>query len=238
MLSKDGHLMILHDITMDDTTNVAEVFPRRARKDGHYYAIDFTLNELKQLSVHERVNLKTGEVRYPKRFPLGQSHFEIATLEEEIELILGLNKSVGDDVGFYIELKKPEFHLREGFSIDDELLKVLAKYNITKVYIQCFHEKTLKALAKKTEIPLVLLLAENNWQESSSDYDYLKSRKGLEEISDYVAGIGPWIGSILDPELGGEDIIRNAHELGLVVHPYTFRRDELPKGYSYDELIE
>lgn len=47
VLSKDDHLIVMHDIYLDSTTNVADVFPGRARDDGHYYTIDFTLEELK-----------------------------------------------------------------------------------------------------------------------------------------------------------------------------------------------
>ena len=36
--SKDGVPMVLHDIHIDTTTDVAKVFPNRKRDDGRYYA--------------------------------------------------------------------------------------------------------------------------------------------------------------------------------------------------------
>ena len=42
IMSKDGVLMIMHDPVLDTTTDVAKKFPDRARKDGSFYAVDFT----------------------------------------------------------------------------------------------------------------------------------------------------------------------------------------------------
>jgi glycerophosphoryl diester phosphodiesterase len=53
-VSKDGVLVCLHDMTLEEVTNAEEVFPDRAREDGKWYAVDFTLAELKQLNVIER----------------------------------------------------------------------------------------------------------------------------------------------------------------------------------------
>ena len=52
--SRDGVLVVLHDIYLDDVTNVADRYPDRARSDGHFYVIDFDHAELASLRVHER----------------------------------------------------------------------------------------------------------------------------------------------------------------------------------------
>ncbi|MCT7144116.1 glycerophosphodiester phosphodiesterase family protein, partial [Salmonella enterica] len=49
VMTKDDHLVVLHDHYLDRVTDVADRFPDRARKDGRYYAIDFTLDEIKSL---------------------------------------------------------------------------------------------------------------------------------------------------------------------------------------------
>ena len=87
VLSKDDVPVVLHDITVDTVSDVATRFPDRQREDGRYYALDFTLAELKQLRVTERFNAKTGRQVYAQRFPKDQSSFQIATLEEELQLI-------------------------------------------------------------------------------------------------------------------------------------------------------
>lgn len=47
VMTKDDQLVVLHDHYLDRVTDVAERFPNRARADGRYYAIDFTLAEIK-----------------------------------------------------------------------------------------------------------------------------------------------------------------------------------------------
>ena len=50
---------------------------------------------------------------YANRFPMAESTFSVPTLAEEIELIQGMNKSTGKNVGIYPEIKGPEFHRRQ-----------------------------------------------------------------------------------------------------------------------------
>jgi len=54
--------------------------------------------------VHERARAN-GIAYFPSRFPLRFSKFEIPTFKEMIELIQGLNKSTGGNVGIYPEIK-------------------------------------------------------------------------------------------------------------------------------------
>lgn len=42
VMTKDDRLVVLHDHYLDRVTDVAQRFPQRARKDGRFYAIDFT----------------------------------------------------------------------------------------------------------------------------------------------------------------------------------------------------
>ena len=54
VMTKDGHLIVMHDLTLNATTNVEEVFPEKNNKKGKSQVIDFTLNEIKLVKVHER----------------------------------------------------------------------------------------------------------------------------------------------------------------------------------------
>ena len=61
VMTKDDRLVVLHDHYLDRVTDVAERFPDRARKDGRYYAIDFTLDEIRSLKFTEGFELKNGK---------------------------------------------------------------------------------------------------------------------------------------------------------------------------------
>ena len=67
VLSRDGVPIVMHDITLDDLTNVATVFPDRKRSDGHWYVFDFTLAELRLLRITERRS--PGRVRWRMSSP-------------------------------------------------------------------------------------------------------------------------------------------------------------------------
>ena len=92
VLTKDNEAICIHDIHLETTTNVEQVFPQRKRSDGRWYAIDFTLKEIKTLLVHEREN-EEGKRVFPQRFSQRKSSFKVPTFREFIELIKGLNAS-------------------------------------------------------------------------------------------------------------------------------------------------
>ena len=246
VLTKDNIPIVLHDIYLDTVTNVKTLFPKKKRKDGRYYAIDFTLKEIKQLAVHERTNHKTGKAVFPKRFPKNLLLFRIPTLKEEIKLIKGLNQSQNKEVGIYVEIKKPEFHSKEKKNISGVVLKALNSAGYfgpeQKVFIQCFHSQTLETLSKQTNIPLIQLIADDSWKESSNNYSSMLTRQGLEKIKTYAVGIGPWIPQVFRGLKKGRPlwtpVVALAREVGLKVHAYTFRKEELPVGIDkFEDLL-
>lgn len=251
VMTGDDELIVLHDIYLDAVTNVRDVFPNRAREDGRYYVVDFTLDEIRRLSVVERFERGEGmnSPVFPDRFPPGLSSFRVHTFAEEIELIQGLNQSTGKVVGIYPEIKNPKFHREAGKDFARAALTVLQSYGYAEstdpVYLQCFDQDELQRIhaellpALDMSIRLIQLLA------PMEEYEPLLTKDGLAAISEYSVGIGPSIGLIVDPdskpsELRITNLVPNAHALGLQVHPYTFRRDAgyIP-GYAsdYNDLL-
>jgi len=241
--TRDDELIVLHDIHLDRVTDVAAKYPDRHRNDGRFYARDFDLAELRTLTVVERRQADGSTPVYPGRFPADSGRFRIATLAEEIELIQGLIKSAGRPVGIYPEIKKPAWHRAAGFDLSAAVIDLLARYGYdnreSRAYLQCFDAAEVRRIRQDlgSDLKLIQLLAENDWGESATDYDTLKSREGLGRLGGIVEGIGPWVNqlySIADgshrPLPGG--LVRDAHDAGLDVHPYTFRADDLAPGFD------
>lgn len=243
VVTKDDRLIVLHDIHLDTTTNVAELFPHRKRADGRYYVVDFQLAELRQLDVFERRDLNGNQV-FPQRYQ-GRARFKLATFEEQIEFILQLNRSRQLNVGLYPEIKAPQWHHQQGKDIAALTLGILRQYGLddlhSTVFLQCFDFNETKRLRKELDakVKLVQLIGENSWLESSTDYDYLRTNEGLDEIKRIAHGIGPWIPQILKPSSDAlDDLSTRALERGLLIHPYTFRKDQLPANMTEIELLE
>ena len=249
VLSKDDVPMVLHDICIDTVTDAARRFPDRKRPDGRYYAIDFTLAELKQLQATERFDQGTGKARFPRRFPIWQSSFQIPTFEEELQLIQGLNKTTGKNIGIYPEIKAPAWHIKQGKDISRIVLGILDRYGYRsksdRLFLQCFDFREVRRIRKELGYQgrLVQLLSDNNSGESDTDYEYLRTRRGLEEVAAVADAIGPALhhiaGRTADGQLTISDLVRHAHELRLEVHPYTLRADALPAyAATMEELLK
>lgn len=248
--SRDDELIVLHDIHLDRVSDVAERFPDRRRDDGRYYVRDFDLAELRTLNVHERRGSDGQTAVYPGRFPTESGRFSIATLRDEIELLQGLNRSSGGDVGIYPEVKSPHWHRQEGVDLSKLLLGVLDEYGYRSsddnVFVQCFDATELRRIREDlgSDLRLVQLIGENSWGESATDYDVLKTASGLREIAKIADGVGPWIYQLFTlAEIDGQPIssgfVRAAHAAGLLVHPYTFRADDLPPGFeNMSEMVD
>ena len=251
VMTKDDALIVLHDITLDRTTDVAEKFPDRVREDGRYYAIDFTLEEVRSLAATEAFVMEEGKKvqDYKNRFPINLSSFSVPTLEEEIQLIQGLNKSTGKDVGIYPEIKQPKFHRDEGKDISTAVVKLLKEYGYfsrsEKVFLQTFSFEELKEIRTNifpevgVEIDLILLVGNKN------TYPWIFEEGGMEKIAKFADGIGPDKSLVISRESTASNaqitpLVSRAHAVGLKVHPYTYRLDpgQIPNyADDFDELL-
>lgn len=256
--TRDGELVVLHDLHLEGLCDVEAVFPDRARDDGHYYVIDFTLAELRTLNLTERMvsDVPGGIATYPNRFPPGKSRFQIHTLAEEIELLQGLNKSFQREVGLYLELKAPWFHEDAGFDLCQAALDTLKRYGYTQktdaVILETFDAQALQRIKQslmpqmQMDLRLGQLVGYNEWQTTCErdaagnwvtvDSDWMLTTTGLKKIATYADGVGVAI-SLLYANPGNPENftvpepaawIGKAREEGLVIHTYTLRADALP----------
>jgi glycerophosphoryl diester phosphodiesterase len=247
VMSKDNVLVVLHDHTLETTTDVAKKFPRRARKDGSYYAIDFTLSELKKLNVTERFDAKTGQAVFPGRFPVSfDIDFKIPTFEEELLLVAGLNKSTGWNVGVYVEIKEPEFHERSGKDIVKATIDTLTKYGYNQEGSNCILQifdypavKKSRAIGWKGDLAMLVSKEEPQYlvadlKAEEKLHEWLMTEEGIKDVAQYANIYAPWFGYIvLDDGKGGHKLdpsIKWSRQAGMKLHTWTYRADQLP-GY-------
>jgi glycerophosphoryl diester phosphodiesterase len=245
--SRDDELIVLHDIFLDRVTNVANQYPGRARADGRFYVRDFDLEELRSLAVWERFRAD-GSAVFPNRFPVRSGNFQLHTFAEELLFLQEMNWSTGGRVGCYPEIKRPQWHKQQGVDIAPQFLGILADFGYRTAndaaFVQCFDAEELVRIRVDLacELRLVQLIGDNSWGESPSDFDHLRTSDGLAALSGTVDAIGPWINQLYEIHEGTVEptaLARDAQELGLEVHPYTFRSDELPEGFAcFDTLIK
>jgi len=212
-VTRDGVLICLHDLTLERTTNVREVFPERHREEvvheqviQRWYASDFTLEEIRQLDAGSW-------------FAPSFAGAQIPTLAELIEFALGR-------AGIFPETKAPEVYGDLGLDMERLLVEELARHNLlvpgahpaTPVIIQSFSPESLQVLRYEhgVQLPLTLLVAGGTAAE-----EWL-SPHGIDRARVFADGIGPGKGLLLtDP-----GIVTRAHAAGMTVVPYTFRSSD------------
>ncbi len=229
--TRDGQLIVFHDLYLDDMSDVAQRFPGRQRSDGRHYCIDFDLAEIRSLRVGERRRPGTTEARYPRRFPVDTSiAFTIPTLDEELAFIAGLNRSSGRGAGIYVEIKSPEWHRDHGVDLSRAVLGVLARHGHdsrdARAFLQCFSTGELQRIRHELgcKLHLVQLL------DGSAP---IEAPGFIESLSGHADCIGPSL-RLLAADRDG----RLAGISGLPLHPYTLRADDLPPGVdSFEALL-
>ena len=227
VLSKDGIPVVFHDLILDDLTNAASIFPDRQRPDGRWHVMDFTLDELRTLTVTERRSPSRPWKDKGNRFPLESGSFRISTLAEHLQLIQGLTKTRPNQAGVYVEFKGPAEHRAAGLDISKAILEVLTQYGYDstddRIYLQCFDEAEVRRLRKELKTPLLII------QLLSQPADAAK----LKAIAEVADGIGVPLSHVVTgknadgtPQL--TELVRDAHASALQVHVWTFRTDALP----------
>lgn len=219
-VTKDGVLVCIHDLTLERTTNVEEVFPDRFAADKssgstkRWLVGDFTLAELKTLDAGSWFNPKFATARIP-------------TFQEAID-------AVGTRAGLYPELKDPAFYRERGVSPEKLLADILRRNKLAtgagarRVIIQSFDETTVKLLVKELpEVPRV-------WLVEPTAAAKIDTAEKVKAVAAWATGLGPNKGIIAArPEL-----VKWAHDAGLTVTPWTFRSSNTGTFKSVREEME
>jgi glycerophosphoryl diester phosphodiesterase len=203
-LTKDRQLIVLHDDSLERTTDVEEVFPDRVRtvtSGGkpvkRWLLEDFTLAELRRLDAGSWFDARFRGTRLP-------------TFTETIDSLKGRS-------GLFIELKSPELY--EG--IEKMILAELKAKGLdqpgadpkTPVLLQSFTASSLEIFTRlKTPLPIHFLF-------SARDAAPWITPEGLRKAKQFATGLSPEKTVVKDHP----DLVARARELGMPVTPYTFR---------------
>lgn len=239
VLTKDGILVARHENEISETTDVAarpEFASRKTSKtiDGQtmtgWFTEDFTLAELKTLRAKERLpQLRKANMAF-------DGQFEIPTFEEILELAKAQSAKTGRTIGIYPETKHPSYFASIGLPHEAPLLALLERYGHVEksapVFIQSFEVENLKALRAKTKVRLIQLMDEKGSPPDRPDLTYpdMATADGLKAVAAYADGVGPNKALVIPRTLLGNlgeptTLVKDAHKVGLAVHPWTFRRE-------------
>lgn len=214
--TRDGHLVVRHDLELSLTTDVADrpdlAHLRRVREvDGArvagWFVEDLTLAEVRTLRARERmILLRPGSAAYDGRFP-------VATLADVVALVSDWRAATGRDAGLLLELKHVGHLRRAGLAPEELVLDALRRHGLdharSRVSVMALEEEPLRRLADVTRVPLVRLL----------DRPEQVTREALAAVADYADGIGAAKHLLLGGR--GDQVVRDAHRHWLTVRAWT-----------------
>jgi glycerophosphoryl diester phosphodiesterase len=192
-MTKDGVLVAMHDPTLDRTA-------RGASGDCTGPVAEKTLAQIRRCDVGSWFN-----ARYPERARAEYVGATIPTLEE-------IFARYGLRARYYVETKNPEI----APGMEEALVALLDRFALRvpaakrrQVLIQSFSPASLMHLhGIDSTLPLIQLLEARELSTTSK-------RELLQRVATYAIGIGPDMAAV------DSSLVREAHALGLIVHPYT-----------------
>lgn len=241
--TRDGVLVARHEPEISQTTDVAQHVDFTDRKttkviDGKrvsgWFVDDFTVAELKTLRAVERMP------RVRQQNTLYNHRCQIPTFGEILTLRKQLSTELGREIGIYPEIKHPSYFRSIHLPLEPKLVDALSRVGLNEpaapVFVQSFEVGSLQALHAQLRIPMIQLInstgapADFVAAGDKRTYSDLVTPAGLVKIARYAAGIGPAKDRIVPRDAAGfsqpsTPLIRDAHAVGLLVHPFTFRNE-------------
>ncbi|MGD9484213.1 glycerophosphodiester phosphodiesterase [Streptomyces sp. TRM70308] len=242
--TRDGHLVCRHENEIGGTTDVAEhpeFAARRTTKtvDGRditgWFTEDFTLAELKRLRAVERIPDQRQENT------LYDGRWQVPTFAEVLDWARAEGRRRGRTVWLHVETKHPSYFRGLGLGLEERLARHLRAHRLHRrnapVFVQSFEPSSIQRMARLVDTPGVVLLS----SAASRPWDFVESGDprtvadlvtpaGLDWIASYAQGIGPTLDLVVPKRADGSlgeptSLVRDAHQRGLVLHPYTLRNE-------------
>lgn len=215
-ITADGELILLHNLTYDDTSNAEEAFGRKFN-----FASLITLEDAQVLNLGENFKLN-GE--YPYRGLRGEDipkNLRVVTCDEVIDYI---EANCGDkEYRYIIEIKSIGIH---GMKAADKLYSIITERNLQDRVIWATFAPSVAAYMK-TQHPDMPRSA--SVIEAIQFYFYFRMNWNLNDVApSYVALQIPYGSSALDNliNLGTREMINYAHANNIAVQYWTINSEE------------
>lgn len=245
VVSKDGVLVVRHDVELSQSTDVSkrvEFGDRYTSKvvDGQvvtgWFVEDFTWGELATLTCVEP---------YPLVRPDSAAHSRTENLLR-FEDVLQIAAKSSKKPAVVIEIKHPTYFQSLGFPMDQLIAKVLEaspfKRNDARLIFESFEKSVLIKLRTAGVGGSHVYLCELD----GGAYDELQrlggglsyrdelAPNGLINLAKEVDAISLDVSFLLSPDGNSPAVIQRAHDLGLRVYAWTLRPENkfLPRGYA------
>jgi glycerophosphoryl diester phosphodiesterase len=236
----DGTLIVRHESELSLTTDVAlhpEFNSRRTTKtiDGEefsgWFTEDFTSSEIDSLRARQR---------FPFRARSSDDLFAVPTLDKVVQWLVARRARERRPIGLFIEIKHPSYFASIGVDMAARVFETLKRHELSRrsdgVCVMSFEASVLRKLRSITDVPLAQLL------DGSHTFTDFLTPTGLQAIATYADGIGPSKRLIVPDESNAQptSLVREAHDAGLFVCPWTFRDEAkyLAPRYAGDAASE
>ena len=256
VMTADDRVVVLRDSDLNDFTNVSELFPGKMREDGSFHVLDFTLEELKTLSLINQNHLLSTATSFPT------PEIPIATLEQALGLIKTMESSLNTSIGVVAEVKKSWQFLHEEKDISSNVISIFKDYGYVNTddrlilasydpeELQRIHDTLLPAAG--IDAQLLQLTEENSGQQTKRlernrwipyNYEWLFTKFGLKAVSGYAdfIGISPSFLQDMNGDLLHQEYVEDVHILGmkLLVYHAGMRETSHPDlSSSFHLLLE
>lgn len=215
-ITKDGELVLLHDLTYDGTSNAVEAFGKK-----NNFVSSFTLEEVQVLNLGE--NFK-GNGDYPYRGLRGDDipyNLRVVTCDTVIDYVEA--NSNGKKYNYVIEIKSIGIN---SYKAVDRLYSIITERNLQdRVIWSTFAPDTSAYM--KAKYPGISRTADAI--EAIQFYFYFRMDWNLQDVSpSYVALQIPYGESALDNiiNLGTREMLNYAHKNDIAVQYWTVNSEE------------
>lgn len=231
--TRDGVLVVRHDVELSHTTDVAtrrDLAGRRTTKlvGGRpitgWFVEDLDLEELRTLRTRERMP------RARRESAEHDGRHRVATFEEVVRLVREEGRLRGRTVGVLAEIKYGAYFQAAGLPLDellqDSMRRLGMDHERSRLSAMAFERDVLRRLARTVRVPLIQLVNRRDQV----------TRTQLAVTATYADGIGARKDLLLRRGLGAR-VVRAAHREWLTVHAWTLRAENrfLAKEYRLGE---